>query len=308
MSVVGAGAVGSAVAYALSNQQIPSELALFDIDAAKVAAEAADLAHGAGLQAIPRVEGSDDPAVTTGSEVIVVSAGANRRPGQSRLELAGVNASVARSVVRDLLTHSPDAVIVVVTNPCDVLATVIWRELQLPAGRVLSSGTLLDSARLRSVLAKRLQVSAASIDAWVIGEHGDTQFPLWSSASVGGVPVSQWPDRSGLVLGETERENIAAQVRDAGRAVIEGKGVTNLGIGQSVARIVRAIVLDEQLVLPVGVVLEDYLGHSGVAVSVPSVVGHGGVVHQPVWPMTETEVARLSHSVQAVDEVVTGLL
>ena len=306
VSVIGAGAVGTAVSYALSNQTIVANLALYDIDAVKVAAEAADLSHGAALEGLPRVSGSDELQTTADSDVVVITAGANRSPGQSRLELAAHNAQVVSTLAESVLELSPRAILIVVTNPCDVLATVLSRQLDVPPSQIISSGTLLDSARLRSALARRFAVSPASIDVVVAGEHGDSQVPIWSTATIGGVPIGEAHDLDGRPLSPTELDEVAQQTKDAGRQVIEGKGVTNFGIGQSVAWITRSILLDERVVLPAGTLVHGWT-HSEVVMSVPSVVAKQGAVPVPGWRPSQLETERLHASAQAIAEVVESL-
>jgi len=307
VSVIGAGAVGTAVSYALSNQAMVTDLALYDIDAVKVAAEAADLSHGAALAGLPRVSGSDDLPTTADSDVVVITAGANRSPGQSRLELAAHNAQVVSSLARSVLELSPRAILIVVTNPCDVLATVLSRQLDVPPSQIISSGTLLDSARLRSALASRFAVSPASIDVVVTGEHGDSQVPVWSTATIGGVPMGEVRDADGRLLSPTELDEVAQQTKDAGRLVIEGKGVTNFGIGQAVAWITRSILRDERVVLPVGTLVDGW-GGPEVVMSVPSVVGKQGAVPVAGWRPNQLETERLQASAQAIAGVVEDLI
>lgn len=306
VTIVGAGSVGTASAFALLTTHSVDHVCLYDIDTDKVQAEAADLAHAASVAGSVRIIGGHRPDVTAGSDVVVITAGANRSPGQTRLELAEKNTSLVVDIAKELLLHSPDAVIVVVTNPCDVVATVAQGALALPPSRVMSSGTLLDTARLRAVLAARMGVSAQSVSASVLGEHGESQFVLWSEASISGVPVSAWQGPGGP-LGQVERDQIAQSVRDAGKHVIQGKGVTNWGIGQAVARIVRAIVTDENHVLPVATVLNGYHDISGVAVSVPHLVNRHGAHPVAMWEMDSLERDLLGVSAAEVERSVLGL-
>lgn len=295
VTIVGAGSVGTASAFALLHTQAVDEMCLYDIDADKVRAEVADLAHAAALTSSVRISGGHRPDVTAGSDVVVITAGANRSPDQTRLELAEKNTSLVVGIAKELLLHSAEAVFVIVTNPCDVVATVAQGALALPPSRVISSGTVLDTARLHSVLSARMGVSTQSVSASVLGEHGESQFVLWSEANISGVPVSSWQGPGGP-LGEDEKDEIARSVRDAGKDVIHGKGVTNWGIGQSVSRIVTAIVTDEHQVLPVATVLNGYHDISGVAVSVPHLVNRHGAHPVAMWEMdvAERELLRAS--------------
>ena len=178
VSVIGAGAVGASMAYAMLIRESAREVVLYDVNEAKATAEVLDLAHGTQFTGASSISGGADISQTANSDVIVITAGAKQSPGQTRLELAGVNFSILKSLLPDLLKHSPEAIIVLVTNPCDVLATAAQRLTGLPANRVFSSGTVLDSSRLRWLLAERFGVSTANIHANIIGEHGDSEFAL----------------------------------------------------------------------------------------------------------------------------------
>jgi L-lactate dehydrogenase len=277
LAIIGAGAVGSSLAYASLIRGSAREIALYDVDRSRVEAEVADLAHGTPLSGTSVVEGGADLDVVAGANVVVITAGAKQHPGQSRLELAATNVDILRELMPRLVERAPDAVYVVVSNPCDVLAVAAVRFSGLPSSRVFASGTVLDSARLRRVLATRLGVSPASVHALIAGEHGDSEFPLWSSARIGPVPILEWRDASGSSVTRAELDAIADQVKNAAYAIIEGKGATNYAIGLAGTRIVEAILRDEGIVLPVSSVLDDYHGMSGVALSVPTIVDASGV-------------------------------
>ena len=297
LAIVGAGSVGTSLAYAALIRGSAREVALYDVNTAKVDAEVLDLAHGTQFTGSSRVVGGGDIEVVGGSSVVVITAGAKQQPGQTRLELAGVNVGILRELMPRLVELAPEATYVLVTNPCDVLTVAAQQISGLPPGRVLSSGTVLDSARLRWLIAERCHVAQQSVHALVIGEHGDTEFPLWSHATIGQTPVPEWVDQSGQqVFTDEVRQTIADDVVHAAYRVIAGKGATNYAIGLSGARIVEAILRDECAVMPVSTVLADYRGITGVALSVPSVVGAVGVHRVLDVPMTEEEVGLLARS------------
>lgn len=299
LTVIGAGAVGTSLAYASLIRNSAREVALYDIDAARAEAEVLDLAHGTLFTGASTITGGGDLDVVDGSNVVVITAGAKQRPGQTRLELAGVNVGIIRDLMPELVERAPNAVFVIVSNPCDVLAVAAQRFSGLPASRVFASGTVLDSSRLRWLLAERLGVAASSMHAMIIGEHGDSEFPLWSQASVGPVPLAHWDAGSGpLARGELDR--IAEDVKNAAYTVIAGKGATNYAIGLSGARIVEAILRDEGAVLPVSTVLENYHGVSGVALSVPSVVDAHGVSRVIEVPFSTDEQEKFAASADAM--------
>lgn len=299
LTVIGAGAVGTSLAYAALIRRSAREVALYDIDAARAEAEVLDLAHGTLFTGASSISGGGDLDVVNGSNVVVITAGAKQKPGQTRLELAGVNVGIIRDLMPKLVERAPGAVFVIVSNPCDVLAVAAQRFSGLPASRVFASGTVLDSSRLRWLLAKRLGVAPSSTHAMIIGEHGDSEFPLWSQASVGPVPLDHWDAGAGP-LSRAELDQIADDVKNAAYAVIAGKGATNYAIGLSGARIVEAILHDEGLVLPVSSVLDDYRGVSGVALSVPSIVDARGVSRVIDVPFSREEQERFEASAAAM--------
>ncbi|RZS54363.1 L-lactate dehydrogenase [Microcella putealis] len=300
LAIVGAGAVGTALAYASLIRETAREVVLYDIDEARVNAEILDLAHGTPFTGSSAISGGADLDVVAGANVVVVTAGAKQHPGQSRLDLAGVNVEILRDLMPALVERAPDAVFMLVTNPCDVLAVAAQRFSGLEPSRVFSSGTVLDSSRLRWRLAERLGVSASSVHAMIVGEHGDSEFPLWSQSRIGPIPIRDWRDDAGENLSVEELDEIADDVKNAAYTVIAGKGATNYAIGLSGARIVEAIFRDEGAILPVSSVLSDYHGVDGVALSVPSIVDAGGVSRVIDTPFSAEEERQLHHSASAI--------
>lgn len=300
LSIVGAGSVGTSLAYASLIRGSARTIALYDKNTTKVEAETLDLAHGSHFAGSSRIIGSDDPAVVAGSNMVVITAGARQKPGQSRLDLAGTNVEILRSMLPTLLEHAPDAIYVIVTNPCDVLTVAAQQITGLPTERVFSTGTVLDTSRLRRLIADRAQVSTASVHADIVGEHGDTSFALWSQARIGPVPLLDWTAPDGHHFVGSELEQITEDVRTAAYRVIEGKGSTNYAIGLAGARIIEAVFDDQHAVLPVGSVHQDYRGISGVSFSIPSVVGRDGVEQVLDLTMTRAEERQLMASAEAL--------
>jgi L-lactate dehydrogenase len=307
VSVIGAGAVGASMAYAMLIRESAREVVLYDINEAKATAEVLDLAHGTQFTGSSSISGGADIATTANSDVIVITAGAKQNPGQTRLELAGVNFAILKSLLPDLLKQSPEAIIVLVTNPCDVLATAAQRLTGLPTNRVFSSGTVLDSSRLRWLLGERLGISTANIHANIIGEHGDSEFALWSQATVGNVPLLQWTLADGSSISREELDEIAYSVKTAAYKVIEGKGATNFAIGLSGARIVEAILNDEHTILPISSVLNNYHGVSGIAMSVPTLVTRNGAVRTIDISMEPHEQELFEKSAAAIQASIDSL-
>ena len=307
VTVVGAGSVGSSVAYAALIRGSARHVALYDIATARVEAEVLDLAHGTQFTGSSDIIGGSDISVVAGSHVVVITAGAKQNPGQTRIELAAVNARIIRDMMPKLLEVAPDAVYVIVTNPCDVLTVLAQEATGLPRERIFASGTVLDTSRLRWKLAERAGVSTSSVHAYIVGEHGDTEFPLWSRTTIGTVPILEWETPGHPRITRAELDAIAVDVRDAAYAVIQGKGATNYAIGLSSARIIEAILGDEHAVMPVSTVLEDFHGVDGVALSVPSVVSAAGAVPIRATSFSVEEEEMLHRSADALREVADSL-
>jgi len=276
VSIIGCGQVGLAIAYALLNQGTVGALALVDVDKSKLEGEVMDLRQGSAFYSRVRIECSDDIAITAKSDIVVLTAGTARRPGETRLDLVGRNASIVRNIVPKVLQHSPECPICVVSNPCDVMTAVASRAAgpNVPPGQIFGSGTALDSSRLRSLIGATLDVDTNSVHGFIIGEHGDSSVPVWSSINVGGsflLPPGGKPTEAHRAM--------HADVVVAGAQVIKKKGHTNWAIGFSVAAIVNAVVNDERKFLPLSTCVRGYAGvEEDVYLSLPCCVGATGVV------------------------------
>jgi L-lactate dehydrogenase len=307
IAIVGAGAVGATIAYASMIRGVAKQLALYDISRDKVNAEVLDLNHGLQFVPMATLEGSDDIGVCAGADVVVITAGAKQKPGQTRMELAGANVELCRTLVPKLLTVAPNALLLVVTNPVDVLTYVVQKLSGLPSKRVFGSGTVLDSSRFRFLIARHLNVAVQNVHAFIAGEHGDSELPLWSSATVGGVPLLQWTAPGHAKLTEQDRTHIFDNVRNAAYQIIRGKGATNYAIGLATAQILEAVLYDEQRVLPVSSRLDGYLGISDVCMSVPSIVNRSGVETTLEIPMNESERESLRRSADTIRNTIRTL-
>ena len=307
LAIIGAGAVGTSLAYAAMIRESAREVALYDINTEKVQAEVLDLAHGSQFTGVSQVIGSSDLDVVTDANVVVITAGAKQNPGQTRLDLAGENVEILRGLLPKLLQRAPEAVYILVSNPCDVLAVAAQQISGLPSSRVFASGTVLDSSRLRWLLAERVGVATSSVHAMIVGEHGDSEFAMWSQARIGPVPILEWALDNGKPLDREDLARIAEDVKTAAYRVIAGKGATNFAIGLSGTRIVEAILRDENRILPVSSVLDNYRGISGVALSVPSVVNAAGVARVIDVPYSDHEMKLLEASAAALRVSLNGL-
>lgn len=300
VAVVGAGAVGTAIAYAAQIRGVCRQLALFDLNPAKVHAEVLDLNHGMQFTPMAQITGSDDLAVCANADVVVITAGAKQKPGQTRLDLAADNVAMCRDLVPALVGLAPDALLLVVTNPVDVVTWAALKYSGLPANRVFGSGTVLDSSRLRFLIAEHTGVAVQNVHAYIAGEHGDSEVPLWSTATIGGVPVQEWGSAGDNPLDAETRARIHREVVTSAYEIIAGKGATSLAIGLAVSRILEAVLNDEHRVLPVTSRLDGVHGLSDVCLSMPSVVGRAGVESVLATPLSTDERDRLVASAATV--------
>jgi len=276
MAIVGAGRVGSSIAFASLIRGVARHIALYDVDASKVRAEVLDLSHGRQFVPAADVTGGDDLAVCQDADVVVITAGASQRPGQSRLDLVRTNVEMCRALVPELVRLAPRAILLLVTNPVDVL-THVCREISgWPSERVFGTGTTLDTSRFRHALAGRCAVAVTNVHAFIVGEHGDSELPVWSSATIAGATVDDWLASRGRPLRDGEREEIFAGVRDAAHEIIRGKGATHYAIGLTTARILEAVLDDERVVMPVSAAVGGAHGLPPVTLSLPRVVGRQG--------------------------------
>ena len=309
VGIVGSGFVGATAGYALVMQGVGREIVLVDKNTARAEAEADDIRH-----AVPfahpldiRAGGYEDLA---GCRVVVLCAGVGQKPGESRLQLLQRNARVFQEVVPAVLQQAPDAVLVVATNPVDVMTHVasrFARDCGVPAGRVLGSGTTLDTARFRSLLGGQCGVDPHHVHAYVIGEHGDSEVLTWSLATIGGMPLEAFARLRGIDLSESVRNDVDGKVRGAAYTIITGKGATYYGIGSALARIVDVILHDQRSVMTVGTPTANVFGVRDVTVSLPRLVGGQGVLETFPLPLNEEETTQLRDSArvirQALDEL-----
>lgn len=295
IGIIGAGAVGSACANAAMLSDVAHDIVLVDRDAARAHAEAQDIQHAApfGHSCVVRAGGFGD---LTDAEAVVIAAGVAQQPGETRLQLLQRNERVFEAIVLPALEAAPDTLLVVATNPVDVMTGVATRLSGLPPGRVIGSGTILDTARFRALLAAHLAVAPRSVHAYVLGEHGDSEVLCWSVASVGAIPLDEFAAGIGRPIDARVRAAIDEGVRRAAYRIIEGKGYTNYGIAGGVGRILRAIDGNERAVLTVSIVTERVEGRGPVPLSLPRVVGREGVVATVMPTLTPEEHEALAHS------------
>lgn len=298
VGVVGAGFVGAASANALALRGVASELVLVDVDEHRAIAEAADVAHVTPFSTPARVS-AGAPEALEGCSVVVVTAGASQRPGETRLDLAGRNAEVVASIVPDIARFARDAVLIVATNPVDVMTRIAERratEAGMPSERVFGTGTMLDTARFRQIVATRLGVDVTHVHGYVIGEHGDSEVLVWSSLDVGGRPLEAFAASLEVPWTDEDRRAVEDEVGNAAYRIIEGKGATYYGVAAVVARAVETILRDRRSILTVSAWSEAF----GCALSLPRLVSGRGIVREVGVAIDDDERERLDRSAEVL--------
>jgi len=309
IGIVGAGAVGATTAYALVMRGVGREIVLVDINKERAHAEADDILHAVPF-ANPLHVSAGDYADLAGCGVVVLTAGVGQKPGESRLQLLERNAAIFGDIVPQIFRHARDAVLIVATNPVDVmthLAARLAADFDVPRGRVIGTGTMLDTARFRSLLGRHLGVDAYHVHAYVLGEHGDSEVLAWSEVSIGGIPLIEFCVEQGEEVDETTRHRIDDQVRNAAYHIIEGKGATYYGIGSAIARLVNVILHDQRSILTVCAPVDEVAGVPDVTVALPNLVGGKGVISNCLFPLSDDEYGGLRASAQVVRDAIASL-
>jgi L-lactate dehydrogenase len=307
--IVGSGFVGATAAYALVMRGVGRRVVLVDQNRARAEAEADDILHAVPF-AHPLEVTAGDYADLAGCKVVVVSAGVGQKPGETRLELLGRNAKVFKQVIPQILQYAPQAVLLIATNPVDVMTHIAARyagEFGVPSSRVIGSGTTLDTARLRSLIGRKLKVDSQHIHAYVLGEHGDSEVLTWSQVTVGGISLEEFCTGREISICPEDYAAIDEKVRRAAYRIIEGKGATYYGIGSAIARIVEVILQDERSLLTVCTPMQDVAGVKDVTVSLPNLVGGEGIIQTFFPNLNEAETAALRVSAQVVGSVIDEL-
>lgn len=299
--LIGAGDVGVAYAYALVNQGIIDHLAIIDIDEKKLEGNVMDLNHGV-------VWAGSRTRVTKGTyadcedaTLVVLCAGAAQKPGETRLQLVDKNVAITKSIVEEVMSHGFDGLFLVASNPVDILTYATWKFSGLPTQRVIGSGTVLDSARFRYMLGELYETAPSSIHAYIIGEHGDTELPVLSSATIAGVSMRKMLEKDPELEGRLEK--IFEQTRDAAYHIIDAKGSTSYGIGMGLARITRAIVHNQDVALPVSAYLEGEYGEKDIYIGTPAIINRMGIQRVVELELSEHERERFARSASTLREI-----
>ena len=306
VAVVGAGFVGATSAYAMIISGICSELVIIDINKDKLNGEVLDLVHGASfVKPVKIVAGNYEDAA--GAGVVLITAGVSQKPGETRLDLVNRNISIFKEIIPQVCRYCPDAILLVVTNPVDILTYVTLKISGFPAERVIGSGTVLDSSRFRQVLSEQFGVAAVNIHAHIIGEHGDSEVPVWSLANIAGVPLTDYCASVNKNCPSLDKEKLFGEVKNAAYEIIEGKGATYYAIALAVRRILEAVLRDESSILTVSSLVKGVYGVTDLCLSVPSIVNASGVVQTLELPISELEKKGFMNSASLVKDILEQL-
>lgn len=303
--IVGIGNVGASTAFSLMKSGLFSEMVLIDINRERAMGEAADLNHGLPFLAPMEIYAGDYRDLANAG-LVIITAGAAQKPGETRLDLVRANTRVFSGIIEQICKYNTECILLVVTNPVDVLTEVTRRLSGFPASRVIGSGTVLDTARLKYLLGKRLLVDSRNVHAFIIGEHGDSELPVYSSANISGVDLKSFYTEE-RHLQEKELFELFVEVRDAAYGIIRAKGATYYAIAEATRRIVTAIVRDEDAILPVSVLAKGHYGLGELCISLPAVVGRTGIVRVLDMPLSDEETRLLQSSAAQIDEALNGL-
>ena len=306
-AVIGCGFVGSATAFTLMQSRLFSELVLLDVNMEKADGEAKDIAHGIPFAGQMKIyAGTYDDAAD--AAIIIITAGANQKPGETRLDLVQKNTAIYQSIIPEIVKRDFGGILLIVSNPVDILTYVALKLSGLPEKRVLGSGTVLDTARLKYALGEHLGVDSRSVHSFIIGEHGDSEIAAWSSTNVSGIPLNEFCEMRGHFNHDAAMDAIAEKVKNSAYEIILKKQATYYGIAMSVKRICECIVRNERSILPVSAMMHGEYGIEDITLSMPAIVGIGGVeTHVPI-ALSEEEAEKLVESAKKLKEVAKGLI
>lgn len=300
IAIIGVGSVGGAVATAVKNTGLAHEIVLYDRDEIRARAAAEDLGHASAFSYDIKITAASNYRAIRGSEIVIVAAGANQKPGETRMDLLQKNSAVISDIIPRVMENvdAKTVKIIIVTNPLDVMVMLAQKLSRLPAGRVIGTGTMLDSARFKIILSRQLGISTRSITSYVLGEHGDSSVVNWSSVCIGGIGLDDFCKQTKISLPKTTRNTIEHRVKNAAYEIIQGRGATWDGIGAAVADLLYAIINDERRILTTSIV--DGVGKNAVAMSLPRVVGNNGVLMNLKAKIDATEAANLRKSAKII--------
>lgn len=304
--MVGCGFVGSATVFSLMQSGLFSEIAMLDADMSKAEGEAMDISHGIPFAKQMKVyAGSYDDVKDAG--IVIVTAGANQKPDETRLDLVNKNVAIFKQIIPEIAKRNFEGILLIVANPVDILTQVAQKLSGLPENRVIGSGTVLDTGRLKHRLGEHLGVDSRSVHAFIIGEHGDSEIAAWSSANVSGIPLNDFCEMRGHYQHEEATKEIAEKVKNSAYEIIQRKRATYFGVAMAVKRICEVIVRDEKSILPVSTAMHGEHGIDGVVLSMPCIVGKDGIETKVPIPLNEEEQKQLQESAQVLKKIVEQL-
>ena len=308
IAVIGAGGVGATTAYALMVQGVGSEIVLIDLNKDKAEGEAMDLRHGASFVNPVDIYAGDYEDLAD-AKLIVITAGAAQKPGETRLDLIKKNTGIFENIVSSITKYNQDGILLVVSNPVDILTYLTYKLSGFPANRVIGSGTVLDSSRFRSLLSKNCGVAASNVHGYIIGEHGDSEVPVWSLTNIAGTKIENYCPICNQDCNDKEHnlEDISKRVKNAAYEIIEKKGATFYAVALAVSRIARAILRDENAVLTVSSLMEGYYGVEDMSLSLPTLINSNGIKNVLELPLSEAEEKAFKDSAQHLKDNITEL-
>ena len=300
--IVGCGFVGSASAFCLMQSGLFTELVLIDSDSKRAEGEALDISHGIPFSKPMKIHACDYDDVKNAG-IVIVTAGANQQPGETRLDLVKKNINIFKTIIPEIKKRNFNGILLIVANPVDILTYAAVKLSALPENRVIGSGTVLDTARLKYAIGRHLNVDSRSVHAFIIGEHGDSEIAVWSSANVSGVPLNNFCEMRGHYDHKNATEKIATDVKNSAYEIISMKKATNYGIAMSVKRICEAIVRNERSILPVSTIMHGEYGISDVSLSMPAIVGKDGIETLVPISLSFDELSKLQESAHALKNI-----
>ncbi len=302
ISIIGAGAVGSATAFSMMLNKIASEIVLVDVNHERALGEAMDIFHGTSLVAPVAIK-AGDMTDTKDSDIVVITAGAAQKPGETRLDLVNKNIKIYESLIPEIVKHNPKAILLIVSNPVDILTYVAQKISGFPKSRVIGSGTVLDTARFRSALAREFKIDARNVHANIIGEHGDSEIAVWSRANIGGLTLEEYCTKEGKCdIGFEEK--IAEEVKNAAYEIINKKGYTNYAVAVAVTRICTAILRNERSILTTSTYLQGEYGVKDIYLSIPTIIGRNGALETVALPLSKNEVNDFVKSAEIMKKII----
>lgn len=309
VTIIGTGSVGSTIAYTLTVMGIASEIVMIDINNKKALGEALDIRQGTPFCS-PTSIYAGSYSDSKDSDIVVVTSGVARKPGQSRLDLAQTNVNIIKGIIPEITRYAPDATYIIVSNPVDILTYTFCKRSGLPESRIIGSGTVLDTARLRARLAEYYDINQQNVHAYILGEHGDSSFVPWSLANISNIPIAEYGkavQSTNMIRPELNLDEVEAYVRKSGGRVIERKGATFYAVSVSVCHIIKSILTGIDTTMTVSTMLNGEYGISDVCLSLLNIVGHEGAENKILLPLTESEQASLVHSANCLKDIINAI-